>query len=69
MDLLVAGFPCVSVSLLTTTPGSLLDKTYESGKGCRGMEDYVKKHRPSMLLLENVGALFNKREVEGGDSG
>ena len=69
VDLLVAGFPCVSVSLLTTTPGSVLDKTCESGKGYRGMEDYVKKHRPSMLLLENVGSLVNKREVEGGDSG
>ena len=59
---------CVNVSNLTTTPGSVLSDDCESGRGYLGMEKYVKKRRPKMVLLENVAALFHKRRVEGGQS-
>eukprot|EP00438_Fugacium_kawagutii_P032116 Skav220439 [mRNA] locus=scaffold2346:63672:65232:+ [translate_table: standard] len=68
VDLLVAGFPCVSISNLTTTPGSITDVECSSGKGYRGMENYVKKKKPSLLLLENVAAVYAKRGIEGGES-
>ena len=32
------------------------------------MEKYVQKHRPPMVLLENVVSLFSKRKAEGGES-
>lgn len=54
--------------MLTTTPGSVVDKTCSSGSGYLGLEGYVKKHRPRLLLLENIGSLFSKREVEDGQS-
>ncbi len=69
VDLLVAGFPCVSISPLTTTPGSVADDQCASGSGFSSVEGYVKKHRPSMVCLENVKAIFNQRSVENGDSG
>lgn len=69
VDLLVGGFPCVDVSTLTTTPGSVLDETCTSGKGYLGMEGYVRRHRPSMIIIENVASLFYKRKAEGGKSG
>ncbi|CAK8987180.1 Modification methylase NgoFVII (M.NgoFVII) (Cytosine-specific methyltransferase NgoFVII) (M.NgoVII) [Durusdinium trenchii] len=68
VDLLVGGFPCVSLSMLTTTPGSVLDPDCSSGKGYLGLEKYVRLHRPRLVLMENVASLFSKREVSGGIS-
>ena len=68
VDLLVAGFPCKSVSTLTNTPGSVLDKDCTSGHGFLAVHAYAKKHRPPLILMENVGSLFSRREVEGGVS-
>ena len=68
VDLLVGGFPCVSLSMLTTTPGSVVDTECSSGRGYVGMEKYIKKHKPPMVLLENVATIFSKRKVEGGES-
>ena len=67
VDLLCSGFPCVSVSPLTTTPGSVLDKSCQSGAGFDSVFNYAAKHKPSLLLLENVSSLFHKRAVEGGE--
>ena len=69
VDFLIAGFPCVSISPLTTTPGSVVDAGCSSGSGFLAVEAYVKRHRPSLLCLENVSTLFNHRKVEGGESG
>jgi len=55
----------VSLSVLTTTPGSVTDAKCESGKGYLGVEKYAQQYRPTMLLLENVATLFQKRKVEG----
>lgn len=65
VDILVAGFPCVSISPLTTTPGSVMDGSCQSGLGFKSVESYCKKHLPPMVLLENVGSLFHQRTVEG----
>ena len=58
----------MSLSTLTTTPGSVTDPECSSGRGYIGMEEYVKHHRPRMLLLENVATMFSKRQVEGNES-
>jgi len=49
VDFLIAGFPCVSISPLTTTPGSVVDAGCSSGSGFLAVEAYVKRHRPSLL--------------------
>lgn len=64
----MAGFPCVSISLLTTTPGSIVDQTCQSGRGYIAVENYIKKYSPPVAVLENVGSVFNCRQVEGGVS-
>lgn len=64
VDTLVGGFPCVSLSMLTTTPGSVLDSQCESGAGYLGMEGTVKTTRPKVILIENVASLFAKRSSE-----
>lgn len=64
----MAGFPCVSLSMLTSTPGSVLSADCESGRGYLGMEDYIGRHKPRMVLLENVATLYAKREAEHGES-
>lgn len=64
MDLLVGGFPCVSLSMLTTTPGSVLDQDCESGRGYLGMEGAIKTTKPKAILIENVASLFSKRAAE-----
>ena len=68
VDLLVGGFPCVSVSHLTSTPGSVLDESCSSGRGYLGMEAYVTWRKPSLIVMENVGSLLEKRKVEDGQS-
>ena len=62
----MGGFPCKNVSSLTTTPGSVKDGSCESGRGWIGIQQYCARHKPSLLLLENVGTLFSRRKVEGG---
>ena len=68
VDLAVAGFPCVSISALTTTPGSILDEGCESGKGWNGLYRYVRRHRPGMVVIENVKMLYAKRAAEQQES-
>ena len=70
VDILVGGFPCVSVSHLTSTPGSVVAPNCSSGNGYLGLEAYVKWRKPSLIVIENVGPLFEKRKVEkDGESG
>ena len=65
----MAGFPCVSISPLTTTPGSVADDQCASGSGSSSVEGYVKINRPPLVCLENVKAIFNQRSVENGETG
>lgn len=60
----MGGFPCVDVSTLTTTPGSVIDGSCSSGKGFLGVEEFARKRRPPLILIENVRSLFHKRKVE-----
>ena len=64
----MAGFPCTSVSNLTTTPGSILDEECESGKGWVGFLRYLRRRRPPMVIIENVKSLYNKRQAENEES-
>lgn len=53
VDLLVAGTSCVDYSNLNNEKQDI-DGHGESGRTFRGMLDWVKMHRPPLVLLENV---------------
>ena len=63
---MVGGFPCVNLSMLTSTPGSVVDASCETGKGFLGLLAYCRSKRPSMVIMENVSTIFAKRKAEGG---
>ena len=58
----------MNISPLTSTPGSVVDEECESGKGYISVERYAKKHRPKVMVLENVAGVFNKRKTEDGQT-
>jgi site-specific DNA-cytosine methylase len=51
--MLVAGTSCVDYSNLNNQKQDIEAKG-ESGETFRGMLNWVKKHRPSLVILENV---------------
>ena len=53
VDILVAGFSCVDFSRLNKWTKSLSD-VGESGDTFRAILNYAKKHRPAIIILENV---------------
>ncbi|KAK4048042.1 hypothetical protein OIO90_005943 [Microbotryomycetes sp. JL221] len=53
IDMLVAGTSCVDYSPLNTKKKTI-DARGESGRTFFGMMDYVVKHKPSIVILENV---------------
>ena len=53
VDLLVAGTSCVDYSNLNNEKQDI-DAHGESGRTFRGMMDWVKQHRPPLVILENV---------------
>jgi site-specific DNA-cytosine methylase len=52
-DLLVAGFSCVDFSALNNKRKDL-DDLGESGQTFQGILRYIKRHRPPIIILENV---------------
>lgn len=53
VDLLIAGTSCVDYSNLNNEKQDI-DGHGESGRTFRGMMDWVKRHRPPLVILENV---------------
>ncbi|KAK4046509.1 hypothetical protein OIV83_006035 [Microbotryomycetes sp. JL201] len=53
IDMLVAGTSCVDYSPLNTKKKTI-DARGESGRTFFGMMDYVVKHKPTIVILENV---------------
>ena len=53
VDLLVAGTSCVDFSNLNNEKKAL-DEPGESGRTFRGMLSWVSKHRPPIVIIENV---------------
>ncbi|EPQ56257.1 hypothetical protein GLOTRDRAFT_115584 [Gloeophyllum trabeum ATCC 11539] len=53
VDMLVAGTSCVDYSNLNTKKQDI-DANGESGRTFRGMMSWVRKHRPPIVILENV---------------
>lgn len=53
VDILIAGTSCVDYSNLNNEKQDI-DANGESGRTFRGMMDWVKRHRPPIVLLENV---------------
>ena len=63
---MAAGFPCISLSPLTSTPAALSDASSSSGLGWKSIDQYVERHRPKVVLLENVQTLFQSCKLDGG---
>ena len=53
VDLLIAGTSCVDYSTLNNEKQDI-DSNGESGRTFRGMMSWVDKHRPPLVILENV---------------
>ncbi|WVQ80273.1 hypothetical protein IAT38_002378 [Cryptococcus sp. DSM 104549] len=69
VDVLVAGTSCVDYSNLNNAQQSI-DANGESGRTFRGMIDWVKKHKPPVVILENVcSAPWDKVELKFHDIG
>ena len=66
VNVLAAGFPCISLSPLTTTPGSVADEGCSSGHGFHSIMRYIRKNQPELVLMENIQTLFHQRKEEGG---
>lgn len=63
VDLLIAGTSCVDYSNLNKAPKGI-DDGGESGKTFHGMLSYVKKHKPALVILENVSGCPWAKVVE-----
>ena len=55
VDILIAGFACVDFSNLNKNAKSL-SEVGESADTLRGIMEYSKKHRPAIIILENIMA-------------
>ena len=53
VDILIAGTSCVDYSTLNNEKQDI-DANGESGRTFRGMMSWVEKHRPPLVILENV---------------
>jgi len=56
IDVLVAGFSCKDLSMMNSYRKALAEMG-QSGSTLRGVLDYVDRHRPRLVLLENVWAI------------
>ena len=60
VDMLFAGFPCKDFSSLNCQKkdrrSCLLTGEFSSGGGFRGLMEYMEKHRPRIVILENVAS-------------
>lgn len=67
-DILFMGIVCVDISPLTSKPKSLTDSSGQSGQSWEGLISYLDlctyENRPSILILECVANLGNKRAVD-----
>lgn len=63
VDILVAGTSCVDYSNLNNEKQDI-DANGESGRTFRGMMSWVQKHRPPLVILENVCSAPWPRVVE-----
>ncbi|KAF8338028.1 uncharacterized protein EI90DRAFT_3279585 [Cantharellus anzutake] len=63
VDVLIAGTSCVDYSTLNNSQQDI-DANGESGRTFRGMLSWVARHRPSIVLLENVCGAPWDRVVE-----
>ena len=64
-DVLVAGFVCKDFSLLNNSPTTWKSKHGKSGGTFFGVKNYVKRHTPLIVILENVKAITSVRELHG----
>ncbi|CAK9013936.1 Uncharacterized protein SCF082_LOCUS12137, partial [Durusdinium trenchii] len=69
VDLFVAGFPCVSISTLTVTPGSVMDPACQSGCGFRAVEQYARKYDRVWTSLTKLGYLVTALGCNTADYG
>ncbi|CAE7458520.1 ZMET5 [Symbiodinium microadriaticum] len=62
VDILVAGFSCKDLSLMNSYRKALHEMG-QSGATLRGVLDYAERHRPRLILLENVWAILKGNSV------
>ena len=60
-DVLLAGFVCKDFSMLKSNPIHFRNLDGKSGPTYFGVKNYVNRHLPRIVILENVRAIMNKR--------
>ena len=63
-DLLTAGFPCTSLSGLNACPKKFRNRKSASGGGWMCVSDYIKRHEPRVVVLENVLKIAQCRKID-----
>lgn len=66
-DILVAGYPCKALSGLNSNPKAFNDPESSTGGPQQSIMQYCLKHRPQILIFENVKQMVFKRKVEHGE--
>ena len=68
VDVLLAGFPCVNKSSLSSNSSShkhcIKDVEGETGKGFRAIMDYIEANEPDWVILENLTVLTISQDSE-----
>jgi site-specific DNA-cytosine methylase len=59
VDLLMAGYPCVSISSLCNSPQDFNDTSSKTGGGYEAVMRYIARERPKLVALENVRQMFS----------
>ncbi|CAE7534394.1 ngoBIM [Symbiodinium pilosum] len=62
LDILIAGFSCKDLSLMNSYRKALQEMG-QSGSTLRGVLDYAERHRPRLILLENVWAITKSNSI------
>ena len=64
--MLVAGYPCVSLSSLNVAPAAFSDSSSATGAGFTAVTGFIRFAKPELVALENVRQMLQKRKPDGG---
>ena len=64
--MLVAGYPCVSLSSLNTNPQAFQNPDCPTGAGFTSVMGVIAKLRPQLVALENVRQMLQSRQADKG---
>lgn len=67
VDLVVAGYPCKTLSALNSNGGAFSDPSTTTGHAQQAIMQWVQQRRPPALLFENVAQMTYQRAADNGE--